>query len=53
MNELILDEIKRKAEEIMEITYPFCEDDELDVSLRNTKINNLAHDIAELTRKLN
>lgn len=45
MNEKIIEIIKKNSEEIMQITFPFCEDEDCITSLRNAKINNLAHEI--------
>jgi predicted small metal-binding protein len=45
MNEKIIEIIKKNSEEIMQITFPFCEDEDHITSLRNTRINNLAHEI--------
>ena len=52
MNQETIDLINSDAEEIMQLTFPFCEDDDMITSLRNTKINNLAYEIKESLDKL-
>lgn len=53
MNQKIIDLIRQKSEEIMKISYPLCKNELEEVSINNSKINNLAYEIKELLKKIN
>lgn len=45
-------EILSRIEEIMKISFPLCKNSNLEVSAKNTKINNLAYEIKALLPKI-